>query len=187
MNGSLDDTNYIDTHTGSYTVTLTVVEDDHGDDVDNATPMSVGESIDGSLTNDDFGNQDEDYFAFEAEAGQTLLFEVAVSSGEQDDVRVFYQRSDGEWFRTESPKEWTASTSGVQYVGVSGYSRDVTYYTLSVTTVVDEQAQDRQGNDIQNAADLAVGMPVDSALDYQGDEDFFRFTAETGRVYRING
>ena len=52
--------------------------------------------------------------------------------------------------------------------------------------LVPETGEDDHGNDIQNATAIAVGEAVVGVVDYQGDNDFFRFRAMAGRSYRID-
>ena len=49
------------------------------------------------------------------------------------------------------------------------------------TTIVDDH-----GNDIDDATAAAVGADVEGVVDYEGDVDVFRFTAEEGQLYQID-
>ena len=49
------------------------------------------------------------------------------------------------------------------------------------TTIVDDH-----GDDIDGATTTAVGAPVEGVVDYEGDSDYFRFTAEEGQLYQID-
>ena len=62
-------------------------------------------------------------------------------------------------------------------------SADVGTYTLTVShsTIVDDH-----GNDIDDATVAAVGADVEGVIDYEGDSDYFRFTAEEGQLYQVD-
>ena len=45
---------------------------------------------------------------------------------------------------------------------------------------------DDHGNAIDGATSAAVGVDVEGVIDYEGDSDYFRFTAEEGRLYQID-
>ena len=49
-----------------------------------------------------------------------------------------------------------------------------------------EDATDDHGNDIDDATVAAVGADVEGVIDYQGDSDYFRFTAEEGQFYQAD-
>ena len=49
-----------------------------------------------------------------------------------------------------------------------------------------EDVPDDHGDDIDDATVAAVGADVRGALDYDGDIDYFRFTAEEGQLYQID-
>ena len=60
---------------------------------------------------------------------------------------------------------------------------DAGSYTLTVShsTIVDDH-----GNDIDDATVAAVAVDVEGVIDYEGDSDYFRFTAEEGQLYQID-
>ena len=49
-----------------------------------------------------------------------------------------------------------------------------------------EDATDDHGNDIDDATAIRVGADVEGVIDYQGDSDYFRFTAEEGEFYQVD-
>ena len=49
-----------------------------------------------------------------------------------------------------------------------------------------EDVPDDHGNDIDDATVAAVGVDVEGVIDYPGDYDYFRFTAEEGQLYQID-
>ncbi|MCQ3809634.1 MAG: alanine and proline-rich secreted protein Apa, partial [Acidimicrobiia bacterium] len=111
------------TSTGSYTLGLAAVEDDHSDFLPEATPVAVGETMPGVMTNAD----DVDYFVFEAEEGELYQIDVALGTL-GDSVAVLY---DSEGFELASNDDhgdtlasriyWEADYSGSHYLAVNGY------------------------------------------------------------------
>ena len=49
-----------------------------------------------------------------------------------------------------------------------------------------EEVPDDHGNDIDDATAVRVGADVEGVIDYQGDSDYFRFTAEEGQFYQVD-
>ena len=170
---------------GSYTLTVAYsdIADDHGDDIDDATTATVGVDVEGVI---DYEG-DSDYFRFTAEGGQ--LYQIDVSLGSLPDSYLELRDSDGR--RLESNDDhgdssasrivWEAPASGDYYLVVGGYGAGS--YTL---TVAYSDIADDHGNDIDDATTAAVGVDVEGALDYEGDSDYFRFTAEGGQLYQID-
>ena len=174
---------------GTYTLTVSHVTifDDHGNDFDDATVAAVGADVRGALDYDG----DIDYFRFTAEEGQ--LYQIDVALGTLDDSALELLRADG-WrlaFNRDhgdsqaSRIVWEAPASGDYYLVVEAgvWNVDVGNYTLTVShsTIVDDH-----GNDIDDATVAAVGVDVAGVIDYEGDADYFRFTAEEGQLYQID-
>ena len=61
-------------------------------------------------------------------------------------------------------------------------------HCIDPDSVPDDYADvpDGQGNDIDDATAAALGADVEGVIDYQGDSDYFRFTAEEGHLYQID-
>ena len=110
--------------TGAYT--LTVSEDAHGDDPDNATAITVGELVAGALDYEGDG----DVFAFQAEAGQTYQFVLALGSLQTHDLSLW--TSDTGWTQLDQPA-WEAQRQGEVYLAVWSSARSTGSYTLTIT------------------------------------------------------
>ena len=132
---------------------------------------------------------DSDYFRFTAEEGQ--LYQIDVALGTLPDSYLELLDSDG-WSLAsnddhgDSPASrivWEAPASGDYYLVALGFGVATGSYTLTVShsTIVDDH-----GNDIADATTAAVGANVEGALQYDGDVDVFRFTAERGQLYQID-
>ena len=134
---------------------------------------------------------DSDYFRFTAEEGQLYQIDVALGTlpdsylalRDSDDWRLAYNDDNGD--SLASRIFWEAPASGDYYLAVeaSGWDAQVGSYTLTVShsTIVDDHS-----NDIDDATVAAVGADVEGVIDYEGDSDYFRFTAEEGQLYQID-
>ncbi len=157
---------------GTYTLTVSLIIDDHGNSEREATAIRVGADVRGALDYDG----DFDYFRFQAERGQSYQIDVAL--GTLDDSIAFLFDSDG-YYSFDSGLYWTAPSSGEHYVSVEGYG--IGTYTLTVSLIIDDH-----GNWEGDATEIRVGTEVRGALDYDDDFDYFRFQAEVGRSYQID-
>ena len=158
---------------GTYTLTVSLIIDDHANSEERATAIRVGTEVRGALDYDG----DFDYFRFQAERGQ--IYQIDVALGTLDDSIAFLFDSDG-YYSFDSGLYWTAPSSGEHYVSVEGYG-GIGTYTLTVSLIIDDH-----GNSEREATAIRVGADVRGALDYDGDIDFFRFQAEEGRSYPID-
>ena len=166
---------------GTYTLTVSLIVDDHGNSEGDATAIRVGADVLGALDYDG----DIDFFRFQAERGQSYQIDVALGTLDDSIVNLF--DSDGWFLDTNDDYEgtyasrlsWYAPSSGERYVAVEGYG--IGTYTLTVSLIVDDH-----GNSEGDATAIRVGADVRGALEYDGDFDFFRFQAEAGRGYQID-
>ena len=175
-----------ETGTGSYTLTVAPLDiaDDHGDDIQDATTIAVGAAAEGALDYDG----DTDLFRFTAQAGQ--FYQIDVNLGTLDDSVVGLLDADG-WSLAYNDDHggsyasriiWEAPESGDYYAGVSGYSGTGSYtLTVALSDITDDH-----GDDIQDATTIAVEEAAEGALDYDGDTDLFRFTAQADQLYQID-
>ena len=178
-----------DADVGAYTLTVShsTIVDDYGNDIDDATVAAVAVGVGGVI---DYEG-DSDYFRFTAEEGQLYQIDVALGSLpdsllallDPDGWELAYNDDHGD--SLASRVVWEAPASGDYYLAVEagGFDADVGAYTLTVShsTIVDDY-----GNDIDSATVAAVGADVEGVIDYQGDSDYFRFTAEEGQLYQID-
>ena len=146
---------------------------------DGATTAAVGVDVEGVI---DYEG-DSDYFRFTAEEGQ--LYQIDVALGTLDDSELTLRDSDG--WRLGSNDDhgdssasrivWRAPDGGEYFLVVEGWwwDHDVGSYTLTVAY-----------SDIADATTAALGVGVEGVIDYEGDSDYFRFTAEEGQLYQID-
>ena len=188
--------------TGSYTLSVTTVTDDHANAIDGATALAVGEAAQGSIDYDG----DEDYFAFQAEEGKVYNIDLELGTLEDSGLALYNADYTELGFNDDTEDSlasqilWEAPRSGEYYVAVWGY--DTGSYTLSVTAIdvtvtdsytrtvtvvgVTDTGADDHANAIEGATALTVGKAAQGSIDYEGDDDFFAFQAEQGKLYRID-
>ena len=184
---------------GSYTLTVSLptddiddgtIVDDHGDDIYDATVAPVAVDVEGVINS----QYDSDYFRFTAVEGR--LYQIDVRLGTLDDSGLYLLGPDGleltfnddygdSW---ASRIFWEAPESGDYYLEVQGYG--VGSYTLTVSLPTDDiddgTIVDDHGDDIYDATVAPVGVDVEGVINYEYDSDYFRFTAEEGRLYQID-
>ena len=173
--------------TGAYYVsvrTSTIPVDDHENSIEVATPVEVGESVEGAMDYDG----DFDFFAFELEAGQLYQFDVELDTL-GDSVATLYNRdgavlitNDDHGNSLASRIVWEAGYSGGHFVEVTAFSGVGTgSYTLTAVTVSDDHA-----SSFEEATAAVVGEAVEGMLDFEGDVDMFVFELEAGQLYQFD-
>ena len=177
---------------GSYTLTVShsTIVDDHGNDIYDSTVAGVAVDVEGVIDYE----YDSDYFRFTVEEGR--LYQIDVGLGTLHDSVLVLLGSDG--WRLEFNDDygdslasrifWEAPESGAYYLEVRGY--DVGSYTLTVSLPTDDiddgTIVDDHSDDIYDATVAPVGVDVEGFMSSQYDTDYFRFTAEEGRLYQID-
>ena len=159
------------------TATVTVVEeaapDDHGNSIATATPVAIGATVQGVLT-----EGDEDYFEIPV---PTDGFRLSVfTEGDRDTYGTLFDRNgvslssdddSGEAFNFHIVQVLDA---GTYYLSIAGFFGDTGDYSL----VVEEAAPDDHGNSIATATPVAIGATVQGVLT-GGDEDYFEIPVPT--------
>ena len=161
------------------TATVTVVEevvapDDHGNSIATATPVAIGATVQGVLT-----EGDEDYFEIPV---PTDGFSLGVfTEGNTDTYGTLFDQNgvslssnddSGEAFNFHIVQVLDA---GTYYLSISGLFGDTGNYSL----VVEEAAPDDHGNSIATATPVAIGATVQGVLETGGDEDYFEISVPT--------
>ena len=165
--------------TGSYTLTVTPINDDHGKGRASATEVTLGETIRG----DTQYREDRDYFRFRAEKARFYLIDASPSRTPSDwGTSLQLQDSKGDDVRLWG-KIWEAPETGDFYIEVeTPYSMGA--YELSVAQMP-VPPDDDHANHRTTATAIVVGENVGGYTNYDGDVDYFRFTADTDQPYRI--
>ena len=153
-------------------------KDDHGDDINSATSIYVGETIEGSFDTGEL----YDFFVIQAEAGEVYQFSITL--GTLESLRLIAIDSDGKRI-AGGYSDWhqlglKATDSGPHYIRLHGYGLNGTY-TLTASQVVDDHADDAEG-----ATSATVGEAIVGIVDHDYDLDFFRFPADQGEIYRVD-
>ena len=170
---------------GTYTLAVahSDIVDDHGDALDAATSIAVGEAVAGAVDFDD----DVDYFGFTAQEGQLYQIDVALGTLPDSWVRLL-DSEDRELGYNDDFEDslasrilWASPASGDYYLVVGGYGGDLGTYTLTVAHIVDDH-----GDALDAATSIAVGEAVAGVVDFGDDVDIFRFTAQEGKRYQID-
>ena len=161
---------------GTYTLTVSLIIDDHGNSEWNATAIRVGADARGEL--DYYG--DIDYFRFQAERGQSYQIDVALGTLDDSIVNLYdvdwsFLDSNDDYETFASRLYWEAPSSGERYVAVEGYG--IGTYTLTVSLI------DDHGNDFESATRLVIGEAVSLELENDDDIDVLVFRARPGTVY----
>ena len=112
---------------GSYTLTVSLATDDHGNSPSTPTRLAVGDSVEGTM---DY-NTDLDYFVFPAEGGQS--YTISVEPGTLPEAQLTLYSIDRvlQDFGI-GPINWQAPASGDYYIEAGAFGSTGTY-TLSVT------------------------------------------------------
>ena len=169
------------------TATVTVVEeaapDDHGNSIATATPVAIGATVQGVLT-----EGDEDYFEIPV---PTDGFRLGVfTEGDTDTHGTLFDRNGAVLSSDDDSGEFLnfhivqALDAGTYYLSISGVFGDTGDYSL----VVEEAAPDDHGNSIATATAVAIGATVQGVLT-EGDEDYFEIPVPTDgfRLWRFHG
>ncbi len=160
---------------GRYTLVLEEAgPDDHGDSIEAATSVSVGDTVPGVLT-----PGDQDYFEFSVPTDGfrlgALTQETTDTFGELydgDGSSIGYDDDAGEGENFHIVRELDA---GTYYLGIVGESRrESGYYTL----ILEEAEADDHGNSIASATTVSIGDTVQAVLT-AADEDYFEFSVPT--------
>ena len=131
--------------TGSFTLTIDVrrstpeqpttpekapprIVDDHGDDIPDATYVSLGDTLNGDIEHEG----DVDLFSFRAQSG--YYYAIRVRHGTNPDTILTLLDSDGRFITEDDDSggdgepwlEWAAPSSGIYYVEVRGFDSDAT-------------------------------------------------------------
>ena len=125
--------------TGEYTITVTAVEagtDDHGDDAETATDISIGETVQGFMDYE----FDLDYFRFTAVEGQEYLIQVdhetlghsRVNVYAADGITESSPYSSSSSLNGGATHRWIADTSSDYFVEVDSSSGNLGAYTILI-------------------------------------------------------
>ena len=156
--------------------------------VEEATPVEIGVATQGAV---DYEN-DNDFFAFQAEDGQ--LYELDVTLGTLEDSVLEIYDADGTWLdgnddygnSTASRLIWNAPNTGTYYIQVTSFHAGTGTYTLTLTISSPDVVDDDPNSQPGNATRVEIGVTTQGAVDYDYDVDFFAFEATEGELYQLD-
>ncbi len=192
---------------GTYTLTVSAYEDDHGNRSADASRAPMGEPVPGTIEYlEDLEWCDRDFFRFDALEGGT--FRIDLTPGTLDGAWIDLYDSQ-EWLAWNAAPLlapdglrifWRARDTGALFVQVRGCGAvtgsvarafpggdDIMLgaagtYSLTVSTT---DIEDDHANSVVDASPAPIGEPVPGTIEYEGDEDLFAFEVMRGELYRI--
>ena len=174
-----------DTGTGTYTLTISGITDDHANSAANAVPVGIGMPARGAIDYEGDG----DYFTFAAEEGELYQLDVTLGTLEDsvldifDTYGIWLDGNDDSAESTASRLYWTAPGTGTYHIRVTGFDISTGTYTLTIaiSDIVDDHP-----DSTTDATAVEIGMAAHGAIDYEGDSDYFTFEAEDGEFYQLD-
>ncbi len=119
--------------TGTYTLTVTNADstapDDHGDAEDSATDISIGETVEGTIT-DDF---DVDYFRFSTQENRGYYFTITRGTLKYRFMMHPNDQFYSLWLPGPGNAFWEAGRTGESFLAVRAEPGSVGPYTLTIT------------------------------------------------------
>ena len=185
----LSGSNRVDDSVGSYSLTVkadNTLLDRHSDHANSATPISFGNSVAGAIS----PVEDKDKFSFPALRGVMYTFELTYDSAEAVSLAVDPVDGSGSPvasnYGEQSGVTWVAETTGTYIVTLSSSAHaddPVGTYFLKVNA--ESGLEDRHGDFLAEAAQIAFGNHIGGAISPVDDRDIFTFSAEKGRTYLV--
>jgi len=155
------------------------------DDRDSATQLGSGGSYDDLEVSSE---EDSDYFAVEADAGDTITATIEFAD-DNGDIDLELQDADGNYLdgsisvSDNETVSYTVSEAGTYYVEVYSFSGAPTSYDIDVSTEESTSAADQlePNNDRDSATDLGSGGSYDDLeVSSEEDSDYFAVEADAG-------
>ena len=182
---------YRELHGGAFAFDKAEFSDDHGDDVDTASTIMVGESASGTL---DY-MFDFDFFRFSAEEGQRYRMKVNHESLHHTGVTLYapdgltqeyggYGNWKSRWRLPTGPQIlWVAPSSGQYYFAVQNFGGKTGPYTVTIDTADDPE--DDHGDTLATSTGVTLREVVEGVVDDDFDYDYFGFQAVEDKRYRV--
>ena len=178
--------------TGTYTLSVTDVTDDHPADTDTTGTVAVGGSATGAIETAD----DRDWFKVTLEADKTYRIDLEGRATWDGTLRDPYLRgvhdADGDLIAGTTDDDggpglnsrlyFTPDEAGTYYVAADAGGDGIGTYTLSVTDVTD----DDHPADTDTTGTVSVGGKATGEIEKPADRDWFKVTLEADKTYRID-
>jgi hypothetical protein len=166
-------------NTGSYTLATRI--DDIADDINSIDTVAVGGSRSGTINS----ASDQDFVGVSLTAGQSYIFD-AHGVGLSDPTLALRNSSgtqlafnDDGGPGLDSRVEFTASSSGMYFLDVGGYSTNTGSYSLS--TRIDDVA-----DDVNTTDSIIAGGVRSGTINSAADQDFFQIFLTAGQHYNFD-
>ena len=160
------------TDTGTYSLTVTFIPDDHSNVRASATPATSGTAVAGNIEAGD----DQDYFSIAASGAGTL---TATTNGSTDTVGHLYNNvgtqlatDDNGGAGSNFSISYSITAVGTYYVKVTSSSTDTGTYSLTVTFIPDDHSNVRA-----SATPATSGTAITGNIETGDDQDYFSITA----------
>ena len=165
---------YSDTF-GSYNIRTTVIADDNSRGAESEVTMGPGETLSGTT---DFEG-DRDWFGFSTDGSETLTLTV---DGDLGDVNIF--DADGNFVRNgNSVVDTEGLAAGDYFAVVTGFYDPG--YVNSYTLTLEGEVEDDYTDNIQSTGEVSVDAPATGTIEFEGDANWFQFSAVQGSNYRL--
>jgi len=171
--------------------TVAVVQAQEGEpngSEESATPVSIGETIDGSIDSAD----DVDYYSFVASQGQTITLEGTNTGGLGPDESMYIEFPQQDSVGIEEPgangtASMTVFDTGTYFVKVRGLQESTASYEFTLTTPESGGQEEEPNGNRGTAKSISVGETVAGDLDTPGDVDVYSFVVSQGQTITIEG
>jgi hypothetical protein len=167
------------TNTGSYTLATRI--DDIADDIYSIDNVAVGGSRSGTIDS----AADQDYVGVSLTAGQSYIFDAhgvglsdpTLALRNSAGTQLAFNDDGGPGL--DSRIEFTASSSGMYFLDVGGYSTHTGSYNLAAR--IDDAA-----DDIDTTDSIAAGGLRSGTINSAADQDYFRIFLTAGNNYTFD-
>ncbi|HEY3451299.1 MAG TPA: PPC domain-containing protein [Myxococcales bacterium] len=173
--------------TGSYTLSVKEVADDHANTASSGTALTAGVRTSGALEY----TADLDWFAFAATAAHVyrvtftvtgsaacyLFDEGAATSGSSSYLAYGYTYSSG-----TVTLGYQAAVTGTYYLRVQPYSG---LATPTYSVLVEDLGLEDHGDVYTASTTVTPGVAASGVLGFSGDKDWFSFNAVPGHIYEV--
>jgi hypothetical protein len=175
--------------TGTYSLTVSEVPDDHGNSFDTASEFTLGSTVNGGI---DY-SIDYDYFTFQAEEGKDYSFYFYTPDlvGKRmmlydADLRLAADAKNGKpgVLKDHLTFTWKCKKTGTCYVLVLRHSSPPYTGTYDLT-IKETSVSDDHGDAYYSTTALPIDATVEGRIESFNDEDWFSFYAVKGERYFI--
>ncbi len=160
--------------------------DDHSDRKEGATPISVGEILEGAfdywIDSDVFRIEFDTGFAYQINVNHNTLLAESIQISDPGRFLTYDCNNRAICERTESGPQiyWRPLDTGEWHIGLFNDHGYTGTYTIQITRI---EVTDDHGSSRAHATDISLGEAVNGSIEDIIDEDYFRFQAELGQKY----